>query len=41
MQLNVKVTPETKAKILRLAQERDQLVAEVIEEAIAALADSR
>ena len=38
MQLNIKVTADTKATILRLAKERQQLVAEVIEDAIAALA---
>jgi hypothetical protein len=37
-QMNVKVTAVTKNEILRLAQERGQLVAEVIEDAIAALA---
>lgn len=37
MQLNIKVTAEVKATILRLAKERQQLVAEVIEDAIAAL----
>jgi hypothetical protein len=37
MQMNVKVTAATKGEILRLAQERGQLVAEVIEDAIAAL----
>jgi hypothetical protein len=41
MQMNVKVTAATKAQILRLAQERGQLVAEVIEDAIAALALER
>lgn len=41
MQMNVKVTAATKAEILRLAQERGQLVAEVIEDAIAALAQQR
>ncbi|MFC7557535.1 hypothetical protein ACFQU7_42925 [Pseudoroseomonas wenyumeiae] len=40
--MNIKVTAAVKAEILRLAQERKQLVAEVIEDAIAALArDSR
>lgn len=36
-QMNVKVTATTKNEILRLAKERGQLVAEVIEDAIAAL----
>ena len=40
MQLNIKVTATVKAEILRLAQERKQLVAEVIEDAITALARS-
>lgn len=39
MQLNIKVTAATKATILRLAKEREQLVAEIIEDAIAALTD--
>jgi hypothetical protein len=38
MQLNIKVTADTKVTILRLAKERQQLVAEVIEDAIATLA---
>ncbi|MCQ4160838.1 hypothetical protein NON00_12960 [Roseomonas sp. GC11] len=37
LQLNIKVTAATKATILRLAKERHQLVAEVIEDAIEAL----
>jgi hypothetical protein len=42
MQLNIKVTPEVKGTILRLAKERNQLVTEVIEDAIEALIqDSR
>ena len=36
-QLNVKVSAETKTTILRLAKERDLLLAEVIEQAIDAL----
>ncbi|WP_140885790.1 hypothetical protein [Muricoccus nepalensis] len=36
-QLNVKVTAETKASILKLAEERGLLVAEVIEQAVEAL----
>lgn len=39
-QLNVKVSVETKTMILRLAKERDLLVAEVIEQAIEALGRS-
>jgi hypothetical protein len=37
MQLNIKITPEVKTTILRLAKERGQLVTEVIEDAIEAL----
>lgn len=40
-QLNVKVTEETKLSIFRLAKERGLLVAEVIEEAVAALKRER
>ncbi len=37
LQLNIKVSSATKATILRLAKERDLLVAEVIEQAVEAL----
>jgi hypothetical protein len=40
MQLNIKVTTETKAAILRIARDRGLLVAEVIEKAVAALDES-
>ncbi|MGX9967090.1 hypothetical protein ACVFYP_27455 [Roseomonas sp. F4] len=38
-QLNVRVTAETKSAILRLAKERQQVIAEVIEDAVAALVE--
>jgi hypothetical protein len=37
VQLNLKVAPETKSRLLALAQGRGQLMAEVFEDAIAAL----
>ena len=40
-QLNVKVTAETKASILKLAEERGLLVAEVIEQAVEALGGTK
>lgn len=39
-QLNVKITEDTKAAVLRLAQERGLLVSEVIEQAVALLEHS-